>query len=356
MKPKEMPLAGYLLARAAMHRKIEGPDLKNLRNGHESMLQVSDLMPLGRSNVVQDINKAKNDHLPQRTMATSNLLEMMIARQGHTADTVPDSILFQLFAAVSQHAKTGICSSYSMSTTPVHAAKLADLKDRQAVVAQSRHDTVDHSWSEMIPKGMRADETPILSWEDVIMDGWCKNNLAILREDGKFSRLDKDGKPASFSHQLFLNRESGPRTLRSVEKFKAQIENTPALERMFRTDFDHFVAAGAQPRKESLWRATSVFHKDFEEQAARALDKAATASPSVAGAGVKGADPVSARAKRASLTEIQAVGVARSLGSNIRGAIAEAPKIIATAKELFPESKSSGSRLPSAEGSASRGN
>lgn len=336
LRPKEEKLAGYLMARAAMHRKIEDSDLGNLRNGQESMQKVSDLLPLGRSNVVQDINKAKGDHLPQRTLATNNLLEVMIARQGYTPDTVPDSILFQLFAAVSQHAKTGICSAYSMSTTPVHAARLADLKDKQAIVAQSRHDTIDHSWSELIPKGKRMDGTPNLQGEDVIMDGWCKENLAILREDGKFSRLGKDGKPASFHHQLFLNRESGPRYLRSVEKFKAQIGNTPALERIFRTDFDHFVAAGAQPRKESLWRATSVFHKAFQEQAAKALDKAVTASPSVADAGVKGADPVSVQAKRASLTEIQAVGVARSLGSNIRGSIAEAPGILASAKELFP--------------------
>jgi hypothetical protein len=42
------------------------------------------------------------------------------------------------------------------------------------------------------------------------------------------------------------------------------------------------------------------------------------------------------QAKHASLAEIQAVGVARSLGSNIRGAKAEAPEIIAAAKEMIP--------------------
>src|SRR5688572_12894402 len=39
MKPKEAPLAGYLLARAATHKKVEGQVLQDLRAGHESMQQ-----------------------------------------------------------------------------------------------------------------------------------------------------------------------------------------------------------------------------------------------------------------------------------------------------------------------------
>ncbi|HLP42153.1 MAG TPA: hypothetical protein VK465_11640 [Fibrobacteria bacterium] len=46
MKPKETPLAGYLMARAAMHHKVEGQDLKNLRAGNASVQEVNDLLPL----------------------------------------------------------------------------------------------------------------------------------------------------------------------------------------------------------------------------------------------------------------------------------------------------------------------
>ena len=77
MKPKEAPLAGYLMARAAMHQKVEGPDLKNLRAGHESVQQVSELLPLGRANVIQDIEKAKDAHLPLRKLASHKLVEWL---------------------------------------------------------------------------------------------------------------------------------------------------------------------------------------------------------------------------------------------------------------------------------------
>jgi hypothetical protein len=53
-------------------------------------------------------------------------------------------------------------------------------------------------------------------------------------------------------------------------------------------------------------------------------------------ADVKKFDPVSKQAKHASMAEIQAFGVARSLGANVRGAKAEAPGILASAKEMFP--------------------
>ncbi|HLP43441.1 MAG TPA: hypothetical protein VK465_18200 [Fibrobacteria bacterium] len=56
------------------------------------------------------------------------------------------------------------------------------------------------------------------------------------------------------------------------------------------------------------------------------------------GSDIQGAKPDEQRKRPALLAEIQAVGVARSLGSNIRGAKAEAPGIIVSAKEMFPRS------------------
>src|SRR5688572_25222247 len=79
IKPKEEKLAGYLVARAAMHQKVEGRDLKNLRAGHESVQQVSELLPLGRANVIEDIEKAKSEHISLRKLASHKLENDLIA-------------------------------------------------------------------------------------------------------------------------------------------------------------------------------------------------------------------------------------------------------------------------------------
>jgi hypothetical protein len=166
---------------------------------------------------------------------------------------------------------------------------------------------------------------------DVIMDGWGKEKVAILREDSCFARLDQDGKADQIKHKDPLNYRSGPEALKVVEKYKAQIENNPHFQETFNGEFDRLVAKKHEWRKESFWNDTSVFHADFRDRAGRALHKGAE-KPSP----IPDADPLSEQAKRASLAEIQAVGVARSLGANIRDAKAEAPGIIASARELFP--------------------
>ncbi|HLP41635.1 MAG TPA: hypothetical protein VK465_09025 [Fibrobacteria bacterium] len=70
MKPKEEKLAGYLMARTAVNQKVEGSVLKNLRAGQESVQQVSELLPLGRANVIEDIKKAGNEHISLRKLAS----------------------------------------------------------------------------------------------------------------------------------------------------------------------------------------------------------------------------------------------------------------------------------------------
>jgi hypothetical protein len=207
------------------------------------------------------------------------------------------------------------------------------MEDKRAIVARASHKTFDQGWSEMLPKGRNAEGKPILHGEDVILDGWCKENLAILREDSHFARLDQYGQADQIKHKDPLNYRSGPEALKVVEKYKAQIENNPHFQETFKGEFDRLVAEKYEWRKSSFWNDTSVFHADFRDRAGRALHKGAE-KPSP----IPDADPLSERAKRASLAEIQAVGVARSLGSNIRDAKAGAPGIIASAKEMFPRS------------------
>ncbi|HLP41102.1 MAG TPA: hypothetical protein VK465_06315 [Fibrobacteria bacterium] len=362
MKLKEAPLAGYLMARSAMHQKVEGQDLKNLRAGNETVQQVSELMPLGRANVVQDIAIAKDIHLPLRKDAANKLAEdLLFNHLRHGRDLTEDDINGTI-AAAAQYAKTGTCGDFASNTTALHAAKLADMQDERAVVSHAGHKTVDHGWSEFLPKGTNADGTLILHGKDVIMDGWGVNNHAIFREDCKFARLDQDGKADQIKHDDPLNHRSGPEALKVLEKYKAQIENSPHFQDVFKTEFDRLVKEKHEWPKGSFWSATNIIHPEFQIRASAALHKdakhvrdandvqeAAKHAPDAKESRIKKIfrgraeqakrNNVRNRAeqvKHASLAEIQAIGVARSLGSNIRGAIEEASGIVASAKEMFP--------------------
>ncbi|HLP41686.1 MAG TPA: hypothetical protein VK465_09280 [Fibrobacteria bacterium] len=315
MKPKERPLAGYLMARAAMHRKVEGSDLKNLRAGHESLQQGSALLPLGRANVIQDIEKAKESYLPVRNTVASKLREFLVASHGYPSFTeTPRNIRNRVVAAASQYVETGTCHSYAASISPLHAAKLPGMKDERSIVALCNYPGRDHVWPEMIPKGKREDGTLILHGKDVIMDAWGKENVAIFREDSEYARLDTHGKGDHLNHHDLLNHRTGPRALKEVKHLRAKIESNRNWKRECDNDIQSLVNSGINVGEKGRRNAESVFHADFQERAGRALHK---------------------DAKHASLAEIQAIGVARSLGSNIRGAKAEAPEIIASAKEMF---------------------
>ncbi|HLP43559.1 MAG TPA: hypothetical protein VK465_18805, partial [Fibrobacteria bacterium] len=320
-------------ARSAMNQKVEGSALKNLRAAHESVQQVNELLPLGRANVIPDIEKAKGEHISLRKDAANKLVESLVFNHLRTGRDFTDDDLNGAIAASAQYAKTGTCGDFATNTTALHAAKLADLKETRAVVSHTQHKTIDHGWSEMHPKGRNADGTPILHGEDVILDGWCKEKVAVLREDSYFARLDQDGKAGHLKHDDPMNHRTGPEALKAVEKYKARIESSPFFQDVFKKDFESLVANKEEWPKESLWNDTSVFHADFRGRAGNALHEDAQ------------------QARSASLAGIRAVGVARSLGSNVRGAIAEAPGIIASAKDMFPNPESNKRKRDVAESS-----
>jgi hypothetical protein len=254
---------------------------------------------------------------------------------GYRRGTLRGDEYARMTAALSQYAKTGVCFSYATNTTALHGAKLAGMEDERAIVAEARDAEYDHVWSEMIPRGKGENGKPLLHGEDVIMDGWCVNNVAILREDSAFAKLDARGRGRHLSHDHMLDHRSGPEALASVNRYKAQIEGSRDLQEIFHRNLMGVVAAEAKMPEEGIWDATSVFHEDFREQASAALHEDAE-KPGKASVIPPGADPVARQAKQASLAEIQAIGVARSLGADIRGAKAEAPAILAAAQEMFP--------------------
>jgi hypothetical protein len=334
INPKEVPLAGYLLARAALNRKIEDPVLKNLRDGHATVREVSDLLSLGPANVRENLAKAKGERPDLRHAAFRKMQVAFEARLNYPGERgMSYNDYFRMDAAASQFAKTGTCDHYVANTTALHAAKLTELKDKKkdemedkmedkmAIVAHAKNQAARHTWSEMLPQGEGKDGKPILHGEDIIMDGWCKENLAVLREDSSFARLDKDGNGGHLSHEHLLDYRSGRAVLARVEEYKARIEGSMSLQTVFHNEFELRKALGRKMDEEFLWDAQSAFHPDFAKEAGEALRK---------------------DAKHPALAEIHAVGAARSLGANIRAAVAEAPGVIAQAKEMFPRPEPKG--------------
>jgi hypothetical protein len=300
------------------------------------MQEVADLLPLGRANVREDIKKARSERPLQRYQVSRKLRGPLEEMNGYRRGSLAGDEYSRLTAAISQYAGTGVCTSYATNTTAWHGAKLAGMGEERAIVAQARHADFDHVWSEMIPRGKGGDGKPILHGEDVIMDGWCMDNVAILREDSAFAALDGHGRGRHLSHDHILDPRTGPDALAGVNRFKAQIEESRDLQEMFHRELMGVVAAGTEAPEKGLWDATHVFHEEFREQAMGALHPDAEGPGTGKENRAPGADPAARRAKHATLAEIQAVGVARSLGANIRGATAEAPAILASAREMFP--------------------
>jgi hypothetical protein len=334
MRPKEANLGAYLLARAATQQKIEGPVLENLRAGHTSVQEVDALLPLGRANVREDLAKMRSERPLQRHQASRRLRWAMEEMHGYRRGTMVGDENSRLTAATSQYAKAGVCLSYASNTTALHGAKLPGMKDEGAIVAQARHEGFDHVWSEYIPGGKGANGKPVLHREDVIMDGWCDENIAILREDGNFAELDRNGRGRHLSHDHLLDHQTGPQALARVNQFKAQIEGSQSLQNTFHSHLMHLVAEGSKEPKHGLWNATTIFNDDFRDRATDALHPEKPLPGD--GVGTRDAGSVAVRFGHTVLLDMHAVGVARSLGANIRGALAEAPVITASARAMFP--------------------
>lgn len=131
-------------------------------------------------------------------------------------------------------------------------------------------------------------------------------------------------------HFHIVDHQSGPESLEKVNQFKTQLDASRDFQNDYRTGFRELQKPGVRMEKEALFDSTSVFHNDFFRQAGSALHKNGSYLRP------PGAHPLYSWAVHASLAKIQAIGVARSLGSNVRGAVAEAPGLTALAKRMFP--------------------
>ena len=312
-------LTGYLMARAALHRKIDNtPDmrwnadgsmekqadaLKRLQAANETVAETHVLLPYGRGNV-------KEDNI--RTHYESSLRDSCFDEFMQPTPLTRDP--YQRLAGAFRFVKAARCTGSSVIATHLHARKLED----PYRVITCGDPEADHTWSEVKWTDKRRGN-------DVIMDRWC-DGPAVLREDAQYG----------YQHAMVLyrlNTHNGPKAARTVDEITASLEgderNKQRLDKILEGLDSH-------RRTTREYAAKRVFSSKFESEAGQVL-KGNSGRPHLA-------------------QEIQAVGVALSLNGGpdltalerghssvastssgkVREALAQAPGILASAQGWFP--------------------
>ncbi len=165
VSPQEMPLAGYLLARALDGRKVEGKDFERLRRADESVREARALLAFGRGNVKED-NEASQGEAARRL-------------EGARALKCKLTELSMVIRAI--WAGAGNCGEHAGLTTVVHAGRL-DAESNERVVMLGNL-FIDHGWAESVisrPSNLSSHWKPDV--EAIVLDTW-KDGPAVFASD-----------------------------------------------------------------------------------------------------------------------------------------------------------------------------
>lgn len=328
MRPHEDRLSGYLLARAAMGRKIDDaaeiskpPNgrtlksenvLKDLRAANDTVEETRRLLPNGRGNVKGDIIATRGEasrRYAAGAIMTQKYLEKMGIREGSDP-----RFAMQVETAVSLFTGQASCGGSALVAAHVHAPKLG--KGRMAAAVANVE--ADHMWTEARRSDSHRDN-------DQIIDRWT-SGPAILKEDSSYG-LDPKVREA---YPLYgANRD---KALGNVNRILSDLKKDHALQAEFRANMEELDRMDYRFGGK-IWDEESVLGEGFRRKAGDILHP----DPSPAA----GPDKVSEKNRKgASLPyrhEALAAGVARSLGEGVRGAVEKAPGILETAKRMFPK-------------------
>ncbi|HLP39891.1 MAG TPA: hypothetical protein VK465_00160 [Fibrobacteria bacterium] len=329
VRPHERRLCGYLMARAALRCKIDDvaeirrtPDgktlksenvLQDLRAANDTVEESRRLLPHGRGNVKSDILATRGE-VSRICQAKWNLEENYLEKKGPLE--IPEH-RFETWAETAAALICGeaTCGGSALVAVHVHAPKL---KEGQTVrVVQSLD--VDHTWADSIRKGAEPGNHPIL-------DRWA-SGPAVLREDSSFGRF------SDFKVGYDVDAKDGKKCTEGVERILKEMKGDRGLMARYKADLKQLKREGFRfPGK--VWDEVNVLRATFRVQAAEILRP----EPSL--------PPYAKKILRTDKDvpalpfgqEVLAVGVARSLGEGLRGAVTKAPGIVDAAKRMFPVS------------------
>ncbi len=280
VSPEEMPLAGYLLARALDGRKVEGKDLERLRRADESIRETRALLSFGRANVKEDNEQSRGDAF-RRLDAVHNL------KLGSTNVPVGARCIW---------AGAGHCGEHAHLAAVAHAGRLdAESKEAVAVLANV---FIDHGWVESsIPRTWSLASLWRPNEDAIVLDAW-KDGPAVFAPD------------STRTQGQWLSAITARRVARPQPELLADAKS--GAQDIAR---EHPIALSwRQPPAEWLFEACTVISNAFVGRVLpkpisveEVLDKVRKGSPAAGSETVHSAMPAEVR------KEILAVGVARDL-------------------------------------------
>ena len=288
--PEEMPLAGYLLARALDGRKVEGKDFERLRRADESVREARALLAFGRGNIREDNEQSAGEAFSR----------IDGARELKLGSTKPSAAARGIWAGA------GACIEHAHLSAFAHAAGL-DAGSKEAVVLMAH---IGHAWAEsVIPQPWNLSSLWKPSEKAIVLDAW-KDGPAVFSADSTRT-------PGQWRIAFPLRRITTPQPelLANAKKAAQGLAST----------LDPRALKSKQPPEWLLFNASPLISNDFM---ARVLHKPATKTRHPA---------IPAEVRK----EILAVGVARELmvapelpegtpegHGRIRSAAAQAPALI----------------------------
>jgi hypothetical protein len=311
--PEEMPLAGYLLARALDGRKVEGKDFERLRRANESVRETQALLAFGRGNVKEDTEQSNGEAFWRLDGARELKLGPI--------DPSP--------AARGIWAGAGACVEHAHVAAFAHAARL-DAGTKEAVVLLAH---IGHAWAEsVIPKPWNLLSLWKPSDKAIVLDAW-KDGPAVFAPDS--TRTHGQWLSAFPLRKITMPQ---PELLAEAKRVAQNIAST----------HDPQTLESKQPPEELLFNARTVISNDFMGRVLpkpvsveQVLDTVRKSSPAASTQALHPAMPAEVR------KEILAVAVARELMAapeplehaphgrgRVRSAAAQAPALINAVGDL----------------------
>jgi hypothetical protein len=308
IQPHESQLAAYLLMRAASNRGIDGQELEKLRLANDTVEATRAALVHGRGNVTDDIEKS--DHLSTYLARASRIgAKAVLAQLRRTSHpTLRPQEYWQILDILARAAGAGNCGEYANASTHIHAPKLRT--DETAHLVKSSE--MDHSWSELrVPRmewakagtgfdtGHPGEVELVRAMDRFIIDAWAQG-AACHADDSEFASVPED-----VVDIMSYGSEDGKAAVDSVKKFENRI-SASSMQRFF----DDVVQRlkDREFRQHNTYEPISVLNPDFVAHTVNRIQ------PNL-------------------VTEVNAVGVLRTLGEPIKQAVIKAVTVTAEARK-----------------------
>lgn len=311
MSREKLPLAGYLLMRSLDGRSLAREEIVRLDKADDTVIDARKALSSGRGNVHSDI-ASSNGSTPHLVHSGRGLVEWMWGYVGEEPDRL---------ATAAMYAHAGNCGEHAAVGLVLHAPKLAPGETVHFVAPD-----VDHKFGEV--------RTPAGRDHDVVMDPWA-HGPAIMAADGRFT----DGSVPTRIVKSFTRDELEQMAQETHEQLRI-LQQGPLVPLKFEEIYNQSSARG-RPHPWALYDPIPVLSDAFCARADAQLNAVVwprrppgllNAVVSAVRIMLQGED---LRRMSELRLELEAAGVLRSMGADLRDAATEAAEVVHQARQLM---------------------